>query len=273
MVWPAVSGAPTKVTVSSVPITVPRADSIEIPTGASFGSHTGGWTVIPSVVATAIRVTRTFVPSTVNSHVGAVAGPRLVCTVAVVRPADVTCKAHALGQLDAAVDPMSASAWDAETGRTGLVEPSAQRTSASTGGSDGSVVFATTRPAMSAGCVRRPAPPNRRSARSARRPARTRAHRPRPRQRLPSGLERRLPGDARARCCRRLEATSSPSEPSLSPATRRMPSQTNEPSSSTSTPPDTVPRSAVPVGARRPRRDRAELEAAPHRGAASYARR
>ena len=74
---------------TSPPI-VQVAESIRRPDGGLFASHGGSWTAGPSPAATAILVTFTWVPFKLNSHAGAVAGPRLVWTVAVDSRAPVT---------------------------------------------------------------------------------------------------------------------------------------------------------------------------------------
>ena len=78
------------VTPDELAAIVPLADSMEIPVGASLGFHGGGVTLVRAAMAT--RVTRTDVPWSLNSHIGAVAGPRLVSAGPVVSRAPVICK-------------------------------------------------------------------------------------------------------------------------------------------------------------------------------------
>ncbi|MGR6317501.1 hypothetical protein Q2K19_05440 [Micromonospora soli] len=134
-----------KVTVNSCPVVVVVADSTGSPPCGCSSSQGGGATRTAAEAAS--RTSRTAVPSRVYSHAGAVAAPRVVDRVIVVRRAAVTFSGAQSTQSPVPAARSCANASSAEITGTGCLVPSAQtRLPADVGGA-GSATVASIRPA------------------------------------------------------------------------------------------------------------------------------
>src|SRR5260221_14248491 len=96
------------------------------------------------------RARRTLVPGTEKSHIGRVAGPRLVSIEPVVRRALVICRGEQPPQSPVELARMSAAARAAEARATMAVVPSCQVIGPSGGGSVGNEPATSTIPASRA---------------------------------------------------------------------------------------------------------------------------